>query len=1340
MRKFFILQLIFSLLLLNNMYAQIGRYFSTDGQLSSAHVSQIYQVKDGYILIATNNGLNVYDGYRFQVFKNSNEKGSIGSNVVNCIVQGNDGMIYLGLSNGVQYYANDRFNNVTLYDEHRHIVTDFITYMYKQPDGSILISCTDHGIFKLKSHNTAVRIFPNIRELNSPTHLVSDSRGWLWVVTNRYGIIATNGRKVVHFFQNSALSSSFSDICIDRHGDIYAANLNGGLYRIRRGDKDFKLVSGTATIPIASLDAVDGVILIGTNGKGLMEYSPAKDALSVRYSYNQDINTNHGKVYSILKDKQGNIWTGLLQKGVFMMPVHNTNFMYMGYKMGSNNSIGDACVMSVYHTLNGKMLVATDNNGLFALDDNGALLRHYMPGVGGMPSTIVGMTEDSQQRLWVGTWLDGCGWIDLQSGTYHRMEWSDGKSRNVFDVKADKYGNMWIGTLGNGLKRMNINSGIIAEYHNSQKIKFAIQNDYINQLSLSPDGNRLYVATSPGMACLDIQKNKWIPIVNDTVLQELPVFDMKEDYHGRLWICTPQGLYCINLKTHAEKIYTTEQGLADDNVTAIEIDGKGNIWVSTRHGMSRISSDGKIENYFVGDGLQGNEFCEGCSYRFGNRIFFGGMNGITWFDINKMSRKKQSLKVFLTGLIIGDEYVRANNRSGVYTVMDTIIAKADHFNLSHQDNNFSIMLSTFSFDNPEGITYYYSINGEEWQKLPQGKNTITFSRISPGVYKFRVKAVDNGISSDIKSFTVHIHNAWYFSLWAKMFYLLLLIAAVWRYLYLLKRRQQTQLRLQEHIHAEELNESKLRFFMNISHEIRTPLTLIVAPLQNLMKQDDDIIRQGLYRTIKRNAERILHLINEIMDLRKIDKGQMVMHLQETDLIGFTQDIFTLFDQQAKSKQITFRFTHDADKLPIWIDKANFDKVLINILSNAFKFTHIGGNIVINISHDDRNATIDVYDDGDKIPEDRLDKIFQRFVSYDSSPYSKRTINSGQAGTGIGLDLTRSLVELHHGSITAKNNEDKGCTFSVIMPLGNAHLRPEEMIAEDEGEKEITNDEIWDANNITPDIITSTDRSKKSSRPTIVVVEDDDDIRKYLAQELSNDYRVVECVNGMDGLKTILNNPPQLVISDVMMPEMDGNTLVAKIKSNINTNHIPVILLTAKSREEDQLEGLEAGADAYIMKPFNMDILRREIYNLLSVRNMLRNKFNGNESQKDKIDDVAMESPDDKLLERIMAVVNKNIDNEDLNVEMIADAVGLSRVHLYRKMKELTNQSPSDFVRNIRLKQAANLLARGHQSIADVMYACGFSNRTSFSTLFRKMYGMTPHDYMIAHEEMKNNNS
>lgn len=885
-----------------------------------------------------------------------------------------------------------------------------------------------------------------------------------------------------------------------------------------------------------------------------------------------------------------------------------------------------------------------------------------------------------------------------------------------------------------------------AKYGSDNNIKVnSLPNDYIIKLSFSRDGKQVFVATSVGLACLDLRNNSWISTFRGINCLNKNCFSHSVfvDSKNQVWLGTEDGALCYDFRKGIQpKIYTTAEGLTDNCVSSLTEDYRGNIWIGSNFGLNKLTAKtGNITKYFAENGLQSNEFGDGatCTMWDGKIILMGGTGGINWFHADKVKQHPWKANVVLSGIIIGNKHVTPKSESGFYTITEDWVVNSREFNLSHEDNSFTIQLSTLTYNNVEQISYAYSINGEEWRTAPFGQNELAFTHLSPGNYKFRIKAVCNGYETPIKEFTIIVHPAWYASIWAKLVYLLILIGLLMLYLRHRKRQMEDRLTLQQHIHAEEMGEAKIKFFMNISHEIRTPLTLIITPLLSLIKEDKEPHRQGIYEIIRKNSERILHLINQMMDLRKIDKGQMVMHMCETDMVAFVNEGYELFRQQAMTKNIDFEYQHDAETLPVWIDRNNFDKVITNILSNAFKFTPSGGHVLLSLTHTGHHAYISVKDSGIGIPKDKLETIFQRFYQSASDP------NDRNIGTGIGLDLTRSLVELHYGSISARNNEgekgskfDHGSEFLIRIPLGKDHLKPEEIVEEQKVEEEQTQElaniqqmeqEEMETENDFNNAPAASLQTNKGTKSEIVIVEDEEDIQEYLKTQLSDDFKVRTYPNGKVAFSEILKKKPDLIISDIMMPEMDGNTLCTKLKTNINTNDVPIILLTAKSREEDQLEGLETGADAYILKPFNMDILRRTIINLLTIRRTLRNKFSGNESQEHKVEQKEMLTPDDNLMQRVMNVINENLGDSDLSVDSIAQKVGISRVHLHRKMKELTNQTPHSFIRNIRLQQAAKLLKEGKQSITEVMYTCGFSNAASFSTMFKNLYGCSPREYM-----------
>jgi len=1313
-----------------SLWSQTGKLFDADKQMSSSFTTQIYLDQDGFIWAATRNGLNRYDGYQFLILKKERRKAQgMASNYVNCMMQDRKGLFYIGMYGALQTYNGECFTDVKTYALSGHQVPSYVTALLQRRNGEVLVGTSGHGVLLMKEGSNEARQQGGLmRDVHTVHRLMEDSHGHLWVVTENQGLLCFDGKTVKRYFQEVDQRGMVRDVCEDRSGHIYVATAHAGLFRM--DGAALTHIDGTGSKHISTLYVSrDGNILIGYDGLGLAILDTKTGGLQDNPYYSRDVDLSSAKVYSICEDRNGNVWLGLLQKGIYMHPAKTTGFHYMGYKLGAHNVIGSACVTSVTNTSNGYRWVGTDKDGLYCLDNNNRVLRHFKDH---FPATVLGMTEGRDGRLWIGSYKEGCGWIDIRTLTYHPYPLQQDPAISVFALRTDHEGNIWMATMGYGLLRLDGKTGEVKSYvqqdeaPDNRKVN-SLTNNYISQISLSPDGKRLYAATTMGVCALDLATESWLSTFGGkNCLNYGTPTRVAREYSGVLYVGTNDGLLCYDLKKRNMRHYEMESGLADNGISSIEEDEKGRLWISTDHGLCRLDlKTGNTSNFFVDNGLQSNEFSDGAScVDADGQMIFGGLGGVTWFRPADIKEREWKAEVKLTGFTMDGQPVTPATMSGLWSVVDTTVIAANRFVLSSNDNSFALQLSTLTYDNPEHIVYRYRINNEEWVRMQPGVNEITFSHMQPGNYDFCVVAEQNGIATPERCFTVLIHSPWYRTPLAYLIYVLVIAGVIGRYLYIRRRKEQDRLRLQEHIHAEEMADAKLKFFMNISHEIRTPMTLIVSPLLSLIKQDDDPHRRSVYETIRRNAERILGLINQMMDLRKIDKGLMQMRMCETELISFLGDIHTLFAQQAKAKNIRFIYEHDTQMLPVWIDRSNFDKVVVNILSNAFKFTPTGGEIAIRVTHNNHEVRMAVIDSGEGIPEDKMPHIFERFYQ------SPSMVNDRNTGTGIGLDLTRSLVELHHGTIQANNLPDgKGCEFVVTIPLGNEHLKPEEMITNKQDVSHV-NSLIDDTAAVEQDV--HVDLPKIGHRQHLMIVEDDAEIRDYLTAELSPDYDVTVAENGRIGLGMILKKVPDLIISDIMMPEMDGNELCAKVKGNPATSHVPFILLTAKSRDEDQLEGLEMGADAYIMKPFNMDILRRTIVNLIHTHQMLRLKYGRNDSLVEQVDDVKMKSPDDQLLDRIMKVINKNINNSDLSVDKIADEVGISRVHLHRKMKELTGQTPHDFIRNIRLKQAANLLASQNMNITEVMYACGFNNAASFSTIFKKFYGMSPREYMNEH--------
>ena len=620
--------------------------------------------------------------------------------------------------------------------------------------------------------------------------------------------------------------------------------------------------------------------------------------------------------------------------------------------------------------------------------------------------------------------------------------------------------------------------------------------------------------------------------------------------------------------------------------------------------------------------------------------------------------------------------------------------------------------------NNQNVTYEYSIDGGKW--IDQGANNarIIFDNLQPGTYHIKVRAHALGTVSEERELVAVVHPAWYASVWAKIVYFLLFLALCWFVYEYVMRQVRLRRIMARNRQQRELNEARIQFFMNISHEIRTPMTLILAPLERMMGKDKDPEHQRNYMLMKENSNRILRLINQMMDVRKIEQGKFLLDYHSVELVEFLRNIYDVFATNAQSRNIQYEFVHDVDRLPVYVDPDNMDKIVMNLLSNAFKFTPDGGKITLQLIGGESDFEVRVADSGIGIPDEEKQRVFERF-------YSAKHQN-GYIGTGIGLNLTSLLVRLHKGHITIEDNpEGKGTLFVVNMPVGDDSLRviKQEMVEDSQDARTVGDEEISE--------LLSVDAPNDAHRKNVLLVEDDEAIRQYVQDELSPELMVQACANGQEAWDYIVSHPGKvdIVISDIMMPVMDGMTLCQKLKSNFNTNHIPIVLMTALGSDADRIAGISNGADAYVSKPFNIDVLRTTVIQLLKTRQILQGKYHGDKQSDENIDKVEMESPDEHLMKRVMKVINENMDNSELSVEIIADKVGISRVHFYRKMKDLTGQAPRDFVKYVRLKEAARLLAEKKYDITGVSVATGFKSLSAFSTQFKALYGLTPSEWL-----------
>lgn len=1349
------------------MKAQTGKFYSTDKELSNSLINAVYQDRKGFIWIATENGLNKFDGTRFSIYRhNATDSTSLKNNYVRTLFEDSRGNFWIGCINGLQRYdrATDNFHELFISRKDGR-KNPHITSIIERRNGDLWIATSGQGAISLKknSNPASFHIETELTDRIGSNYLnviFEDSRQNLWIATEEKGLYrySPESKELKSYKAPYHIAGDdVSAICEDAHGQIFVGTLTKGLFRLssrQEGNFEPVLYQNRMNLNIRTL-IIDtrGKLIIGTDGEGVKEYQPQQDIIVDSEINAGPFDLSKSKVHSLIEDKDHNLWLGIFQKGLILVPGISNKFDYYGYKSIHNNTIGSSCVMAIHTDEQATIWIGTDNDGLYAINDQGKQLRHYTHQAGNpqsVPGTILCLYEDSNQELWLGSYFDGLARMNKQTGTCQdatsllQGNLNAGKPK-VSCIIEDKNKNLWVGTYGSGLYKINLPTQHVTYYESTRNENDdwsinRLPNDWISYLLEDKEG-MIWIGTYKGLAVLNPQTDNFINYKKqNNLLPGYVVYSLLESSNGEIWAGTSEGLVCLNKDRLTPVLFTTADGLPSDIICGLAEDEKKNIWISTHQGISKLNPpEKKFINYYAGDGLQGNEFTRTAVFKDKRgKIFFGGTNGVTAFYPQDITEIKKEMNVLITGFHVANRPVKKGDKSGNNVITDTAVMDTEQFTLAYNENTFSIDFSVLEFSNPDRISYQYKIKelGDEWISTQPGTNRVTYSSLKPGKYTFSVQARDHNNFSNIRTVTIAITPPWYQTWWAKVIWGCLgalLIYALTMYILSRIRHRQEVMRQK---HMEQINEAKLQFFINISHEIRTPMTLIISPLEKLLAEHSE--KQPVYLMIYRNAQRILRLINQLMDIRKLDKGQMHLKFRETDIVGFINDLMQTFNYQAQKKNITFTFEKElegADSLKVWIDLNNFDKVLMNVLSNAFKYTHEGGNIEVSLKtgHNDayRGALkdyfeIDITDNGIGIDKNKIEQIFERFYQIDND------MTQSNFGTGIGLHLSRSLVELHHGIIKAENREDgQGTRFVIRLPLGSNHLKAEELENPEETGSEPT------ISQLPKDSIYETEEENKTNeyrkpkaktRYRVLIVEDDEEIRRYIRSELDSDFRIYECTNGREGLETILKEKPDLVISDVMMPEMDGITLCRKIKQNININHIPIILLTAKSKAEDQIEGLEIGADAYIVKPFNTELLRTTISNLIANRERLRGKLVGEQQVEEKITKIEMKSNDEILMSKVMKTINNHLADPTLNVEMLAANVGMSRVHMHRKLKELTNQSARDFIRSIRLKQAANLLREKNLSVSEVAYATGFSNLSHFSNTFRDFYGISPSEY------------
>ena len=1272
-------------------YANSGRLY-TSNDLSSSLIRCIIQDKYGFVWVGTNYGLNRFDGYNFSTYLcNPADTTTIQDNGIVQLYPYSKEFLFVATNRGLYKYSylTNSFQHIVL-EKHGEKIR--ISSLIEDRKHNLLIGTAGYGAYRLDMTTGKVTRLSR-KSANSVDDFFSmlffDDEGYLWQanhtkVLRKYKYDGKSIR-LVSVYEPKDLFGIRKLYATDKKG-FFVAHTGGIMrydyasHRFSRYDFDFSAHQGAGYISAATLDKY-GNLWLGTSGDGTFKI-PHGSGKAYRVELNnQSFIFDNAHISDLLIDRDGNQWYGCYMKGLFLS--NNDKNVFHPVSLDELGA-GMETISSVVGVADGLMLFVVKNHGLYLLDEKTGNTRKLQ-----CPAGLVKVYSDFRKKVYVYA-SEGIYEYDWKHQTYQLLLPTNGLSLD--GMLVDAAGNMYLTSQGNGLYVWNRKSGKMTQYlMDDRRPHKTICNNWISDIRLDSRG-WLWCATTNGVSCMDTKTGYFDVILSRPLLEGKTCYSTLELSDGKIAIATEMGLYLYDRKKQQTIPWPHSESISGLRIYSLKKDVKGNLWMSSAQGI--WCYDSKAKSFFSfekGNGLLTKEYQAGVVGSTSDGVIcYGNSEGLTYFRPSQVKDYNEKMSaIYLSGVLLDGK-------------MAPFIG--DDLSVPSDFKSIVLSFSLLDYQSVGNIVFQYRINGGKWISNAAGDNSFNFTGLSYGHYRIEVRTYCNGKYSIYnKVIKLNVLAPWYLTVWAKLIYLILVLGfmAAVIFIYLHKKKR-------------DLEEAKMQFLINATHDIRSPLTLIMEPLKKLKERlgNAEEYHEDI-DTMDRNAQRLLTLVNQILDKRRLDKHQMNLSCRETNLVEFSQGLVSLFTYNANLRGINIKLEMPEKPVNAWIDRNKLDKAIANLLSNAFKYTPNGGEIIFRIEKQDKKVLLYVIDSGKGLGKnDDAKNLFERFYQ------GKNSADMHLGGSGIGLNLCRSIVRLHGGDVYAHNREDgtSGACFIIELPLGKEHLKNNQIYSDyvDSGVKQV--------------------RKAASRNCKILLVDDDIEICRYIKSELSDWYRFVICNNGKEALNQLLSGDFDLVVSDVVMPEMDGITLLRNIKGNANISHVPVIMLTSKSEISDRLEGIKLGADAYLAKPFSLEELHLTIDNLIDNVRRLKGKFSGALKQDDKVEKVEVKGYDEELMERIMKVVNENLSDSDFNVEKMCDEVGVSRTQLHRKLKEMTGVPTSEFLRNIRLNEAARLIREHKINITQVSYMVGFANNSHFSTAFKKYFGMSPTEYAARYSE------
>ena len=1346
--------------------------------ISKVGLYTIIQDDLGFIWFGTNGaGLYRYDGNTYESYKYIiDDSTSLSSSIVQCSYLDSKKRLWFGTENGLNVYDrdNNRFNRISnsaFNTENDINIT--IRNLKEDAHGNLFIGTLNLGLFKMNLKNSYIEPILSKESLESIPLIIKsiqiDKAGKIYVATDRglkeYDYKTKTLRPSVFRCKEGEKSIDFAieSLVIDEQNTIWVGTENDGLIKVSSNEAPnnetfFKIerFSFSTYKFLSLLDLKNGTLLLGTENDGLYHIDNNGHILkSYRVSTTNSNSILSNSIWSLYLDSNDRIWVGYYNKGVSVYDKLYDKFNEIKSLPGNTNSLKYPAVTAIEQDENDDLWIAMDGGGLDILNKQTDQFTHINPSnqaKNGLTSNYIEtLLIDQNKNLWAGSWDKGLFYLEKGSNKFinYHSDNTNGSlySNRILTLDEDSEGLIWIGTYNSGLHSFNPITKTFTYYNSGFFLENGLANIEIRKVFVDSN-DRIWIGTAIGLFKIEKQGNGELSVIS--MQREMPekfnnhnssdnILSIFESKDGSIWIGTKGAGICkYDPLSNTFIWYNEANGLIEENINSITQSLDGNIWLAGNLGITKLNViENSFTNYTSNDGLLSNDYNINSAFRDKEGVlYFGNFQGIDYFNPSDIIINKNVPSLYLTDFKLFNESVTPNEDK---SPLKKVISKTDKLTLNSKQSVFTIEYSSINYTRPEKNEYAYYLEGYEdsWNYVGK-KRSATYTNLDPGDYTFKLKAANNdGIWSESSlNLRIAILPPWWKTVWAILSYVFLLLLGI----YFLNKITQSRIKDKQLVTNErnnrllekELNEKKLQFFTNISHEFRTPLSLIIGPLEDIIKNDSSSLTERIknkHNTIHKNTNRLYRLINELLDFRKLELDKVRIKVRELNLAVFTKNVTSHFKEEAFIRNIHLSVDTDIQDISVWADESMLEKIIFNILSNAFKVTPEGGAITIDLSSKEDLVNLPLANDKEKIKaieiaisdtgpglkEEQIKKIFERFYRVDN-------LNKGYyGGTGIGLEVVQSFVKLHKGKIKVKSELGTGTTFTIVLPLSNEYYSENERLTETVKDL-VKEEEAFLIPETSKNIGKEIKEKQNVTSHTLLIVEDNTELRNYLKTELKSQYKILLAKNGKEGLQLAKEFLPDIIMTDVIMPEMDGFMFCKHIKSDIKTSHIPLLMLTAKTTIDNRKEGIEKGADAYMVKPFDMGLLKLRLSQLITSRQLIFNKYFNVISDLDTTNTTSM---DKEFIEKVLSYINESIGDPNLNVESLASQLNLSRSQFYRKIKALTNQTANEFIRNIRLLRAKQIIETGNSNISEVCYKVGFSSPSYFTKCFKSYFGVLP---------------